>query len=451
MNSNSISSKLQELFDLFNSGALTKEEYAILKSELLVGENTTKAEKIDTPELIAPTVQKEEKPSNDFDNTVDKTVKVRRKNIITILAIIGVVLIGVLLYFLLNRKERYWEEKNAKALTMQELANYDWSGNETWSPSAISHEVLGYKDFYFNNDSIKVGIIQHIHKMDNSDGNSCYSIFEFSKNNKWAISNRYIDIIKATETEGFLHQVNTDDIKRIGDNQYGLLVLTEEGATANINRTKSLFSFLNNQFEKMLSVTHKFNVMFDDNIDFTFNFLPKDKGYYEIESLDNEDYNSNRKVIYHFNGKEYVKENQKVENQQITDNSINQKVKEIIEKYYSVSIDRNYSELRNVFTDPIDSFFGASNYKVDDLIREQENYSQRFEFQSYSVDYNSLKITSDSSQDYYDVNYQLSIIVKNMKSGSRIKYHNSIRMKINSSSKIFYLTEKINSKEVLSD
>ena len=398
MSNDSIATKLQELFDLFNSGALTKEEYEILKSELLGGKNIAKTEKIVTPEIAAPIVQQEEKHHVEFDKTTnklsDKIVNVRRKNIITILAVIGVLIVGVLSYYLLNRKEGYWDEKHAKALIMNELANYDWVGKKTWLPSAITHQVLGYKDFYFNNDSIKIGIIQHIHKTDNSDWNPCYSIFEFSKKNKWAISNIYIDIINATKTEGYLRQINTDDIKRIGDNQYGLVVVAEEGASSIILKTKFLFAFINNQFKNILSVLHEFHVMSDDNMNIEFRILPKENGYYDIESLDNEDFNSFNKILYHFNGKEYIRENRKVENQQVADELVNQKVKDIIEKYYSVSIDKKYSELHNVFTDPVERFFGESNYNVDELIREQENYAQRFEFQSYSVDYNSLTLVS---------------------------------------------------------
>ena len=46
MDNDSISSKLQELFDLFKSGALSKEEYDQLKSQILGAGESQKTETV---------------------------------------------------------------------------------------------------------------------------------------------------------------------------------------------------------------------------------------------------------------------------------------------------------------------------------------------------------------------------------------------------------------------
>jgi tetratricopeptide (TPR) repeat protein len=72
MNSNSISTKLQELFDLFNSGALSQDEYNQLKSEILNAGSTPSTKPKET--TAQPSRQKDIGYQPNFQNEVRKVV-----------------------------------------------------------------------------------------------------------------------------------------------------------------------------------------------------------------------------------------------------------------------------------------------------------------------------------------------------------------------------------------
>jgi len=150
--------------------------------------------------------------------------------------------------------------------------------------------------------------------------------------------------------------------------------------------------------------------------------------------------------------------NQSTNSDRTTQNSnefIKKKVGEVIEEYYSYCYyyrdptNNTYSYILNMFTNPVERYFGAVNIKQEDISKDLEKYTQRFQLQSWNVDHNSIKISSNSSRDYFDLNYELTVVVKNLKTGILTKFHESIEMKLNSSYKIYFITEKINSKEVI--
>ncbi len=132
-----------------------------------------------------------------------------------------------------------------------------------------------------------------------------------------------------------------------------------------------------------------------------------------------------------------------------SDASISNRVKILIDNYYYSAKTKDFQNLTNLFSNPVERYFSLYNISPEQIIKDQKQYSQKFEFSSTSVDFSSLKIETYGSRDRFDVNFELIIVVKNLKTGTKTKFNESINMKLNSDFKIFYITEKINSKEVL--
>jgi len=82
MSSDSISTKLQELFDLLKSGALSQDEYDLLKSELLNGVNISSIEKKEpTYENVYPKQQEDNTRDNKEERAIFPPVEVRSNKI----------------------------------------------------------------------------------------------------------------------------------------------------------------------------------------------------------------------------------------------------------------------------------------------------------------------------------------------------------------------------------
>jgi hypothetical protein len=81
MSNDSVSTKLQELFDLFNSGALSQDEYDMLKSELLNGVNISSREKQEsTNENVYSKQQEDNTRDNKEECAIFPPVEVRSNN-----------------------------------------------------------------------------------------------------------------------------------------------------------------------------------------------------------------------------------------------------------------------------------------------------------------------------------------------------------------------------------
>ncbi len=132
-----------------------------------------------------------------------------------------------------------------------------------------------------------------------------------------------------------------------------------------------------------------------------------------------------------------------------SDVSINNRVKVLIDNYYYSAKTKDFQTLITLFSNPVDRYFSLYNITPEQIIKDQKQYSQKFEFYSTSVDFSSLKVESNGLRDNVDANFELVIVVKNLKTGIKTRFSETINMKLNSDYKISYITEKINSKEVL--
>lgn len=139
-------------------------------------------------------------------------------------------------------------------------------------------------------------------------------------------------------------------------------------------------------------------------------------------------------------------------NKNLTDNSpsdVSNRIKILIDNYYFAAKTKDYQTLLNLFSNPVERYFSLNNVSPDDIIRDQKQYAQKFEFFSTSVDFSTLQISSSDLNDNHDATFELVVVVKNVRTGIKTKFTENIKMKINSDYKIFFITEKIISKENL--
>ena len=117
MSNESISNKLSELFELFKSGALSKEEYELLKSQI-IGTGSEKIQKVkidsQTIEEVKDNQQETESPSSEKSNISKKSKR--------IIAIIPIVIIGIsIAIFLMVTKKDTTKDKSLPTNSLTEL------------------------------------------------------------------------------------------------------------------------------------------------------------------------------------------------------------------------------------------------------------------------------------------------------------------------------------------
>lgn len=117
MTQESISSKLTELFELFESGALSKEEYELLKSQIIgTGSEKIQKAKIDsqTTEKVKDSQQETESPSSEKSNNSKKSKR--------IIVIFPIVIIGIsIAIFLMVTKKDTTKDKSLPTNSLTEL------------------------------------------------------------------------------------------------------------------------------------------------------------------------------------------------------------------------------------------------------------------------------------------------------------------------------------------
>ena len=134
-----------------------------------------------------------------------------------------------------------------------------------------------------------------------------------------------------------------------------------------------------------------------------------------------------------------------------TDEIIGNKVKKVIENYYKYSKYNDYDDLINIFANPIKRYFDQTNVTPEQVTIESKKYAQRFSFLSLDVNYNTLQISANSDRDDFVITYDIQVIVKNLKTNIKTKFNETISLKLNSEYRIYYINEKINSKEILNN
>jgi DNA uptake protein ComE-like DNA-binding protein len=319
MTQESISNKLTELFELHKSGALTKEEYDLLKSQVInAGENKElkevenfilpsyeKEPVIETspvtksnPELLPNSVNETDNQTS--DNKTDKTElnSASKKKIYITMMIASTLLILIAAIFIVTRKKNHqdtaqvselnrskdntsvnttqiaknktiaWDEAAATKIIMDELLKYpDWS--------KISHEIVGFTKISLSKKDLMVTITK-------SDKNYL-SLFEFEDQNGWKLGEKCL---------AFNSSVDKASLYKIASDKYGLMTIRYEGGAGSSWDHIQLFSFIKGEFKQIFDAP--------ENI----KFIPKNEGYYDIETTPK----GGQPVLYKFNGSEYVQQ-----------------------------------------------------------------------------------------------------------------------------------------------
>jgi len=348
MDNDSISSELQELFDLFKSGALSKEEYDQLKSQILGAGKSQKTETVakeiqsasvkepiieplpteeSAPEPLSKNVddskmQSSKNKTEESDLKIDSKSRVKRIVMITIPLIL--IIVGTI--YTLNNKmnvpaknqnqelesihesnpsivepsaqkhNSIWDEASAKKSIMDELSIFNnWSNTLSGDTTQISHIVSGFSKVNIDTEDLMVGLV--FSDNGENDCNACaggvLSIFEFRDHNGWKLEKKAIAFMNNKSID---NPPNNIGIYRISPDNYGVLVnyTISGGSFGGVSeKLKTLYGFIDNDFKPMLYGGEE-----------KIAFIIKTDGFYDIEVTEN---NTEVKTIYKFNGNEYVK------------------------------------------------------------------------------------------------------------------------------------------------
>jgi hypothetical protein len=299
MNQESISTKLSELFELRKSGAITEEEYILLKSQIINAEENK--ESIESRKIIPPATENERviEPS---DNNHDKNgiVSGSKKKIYVLMMIATIILIVMVAIFFvtskksdqdtgqvnqLNRskdntsanstpiakdKTSTWDEPAATKIVMDELSKYP-----NWSK--IPHEIVGFTKISLSNKDLMVAVTK--------SNNDYLSLFEFEDRNGWKLKKKCF---------AFNSSIDKANLYKIASNNYGLMTIRYEGSAGSSGEHKQLFAFIYGNEE--------FKQIFDTPED--LKFITKINGYYDIEATPK----GGQPELYKFNGSEYVQQ-----------------------------------------------------------------------------------------------------------------------------------------------
>lgn len=308
----SISEKLTELFDLFKSGALSKDEYDQLKSKIISNieiqqpkeaealiassnkvEETNKTMPEKKPNIeTSPIFASDEQPQNSGKKSDNNNLEQKPKKNTTIkVGIIAAFLLifSVAAYFIITGKndKNNWDEATATKIVIEELEKHSW-GDPFTEVSKINHKIVGFEAKSLLGKDVWVAFTI---TYDVDDDIGVPSLFEFINNNGWQLYREQI---------GFGDPlVNIDrstiTLREISSDNYCIITSYDLGAASHDYEEKSIYAFINNEFRKIFS-------MISENYD-ELEFITYSGGYFDLKVTPS----SGSSELYEFNGKEYVK------------------------------------------------------------------------------------------------------------------------------------------------
>lgn len=299
MENEPISQKLSELYDLYKSGALTIEEYNLLKSKLISIEETPVSEVVETSRMesaIPGTSGEKRIPVNAKNNAKKRPWIILGFSV----GLLVVIIAGILF---MNRKPVEWNEASAKKIILEELANYpDWS-EKGGEPNTWQHEVNIFHAVSLNTKEIMVAICAS----SSDDYASYWSIFEFENQRGWKLRKKSIAFMEDFGFEPIVNNISPDNyciIFSLEDNAMGGLFGVQQNVYAFLNEELQLIFTLENSWRNNYGEHYTYD-------DLKLKFVQKNDGYYDIETHEMNSSGYNPKlgaVIYKFNGTEYVSE-----------------------------------------------------------------------------------------------------------------------------------------------
>lgn len=264
----SLTDNLQDLHNLYKSGALTEEEYNSLKTKLISNENH------ENPIIRDMTFESNEKTKS-HGIKMDKEKKSRIFKSIAISTLI-IILVIVGIYF--GSRGFEWDDDKAERIMMGKIhASPEWSTIEKESLSSSKsyqpfHRSVDFSEISFDNRHIVVGIVSS----DDWNSNHYYSVFEFEKRRGYKLK-KYSICFGVFDEHYRTAKISSDN--------YGVVAKRYESGYNIIE----VFTFINDNFKEVFET-------WDD-----FEFIPTEEGYYDIKEIFN-----HRLVTNKFNGSEYV-------------------------------------------------------------------------------------------------------------------------------------------------
>ncbi len=343
MNESSIVDKLQELFDLYKSGALSKDEYETVKSDILNLKDLQEPAKEYSSYTLSDqdygkTNKKTIQITSERESAKEKRKKINIKHFLFSILFTSVFLLVIMFLFFkseLNffaetviqdelietvKVKTFWSESEATELIMNELSEgseeliinelhklTDWS--LIWDPEEVSsewfHEVVDFVNVKFYDTELYVGIIFSNFK-DNDFSNSygLLSIFEFQDNGSWDIHRRSL-AFAAGSSGGRVPDLK---IINIAADNYGLRIVNSSGRMGWISQYNSLYAFVDNEFKNVLGIGHEYTI--DDDYSCNFTFIYGESGFSDLKVTQRETLSDGHQTIteneYYFDGAHYI-------------------------------------------------------------------------------------------------------------------------------------------------
>lgn len=307
-----ISKQLTDLFELFKSGALSKEEYELLKSEIINGGETQQEKDVQSKaESLGINANTENKTINQKPKQ-DKTKKnpVKKNAWISITVLLLAIVATYLFVFNENGE---WDKAKATKKILKELdRSPEWSSKTGENPTIWHHHIAGFKNLDLKERKVNVAVVV-TNKYEDEVGFGSFSIFEFDESEKWNISNSSIAF---TENEGFILSTQLNNIHKISSNNYGFIVKSEDNAMGGRSMISiQLFSFLAGEFKIVFNDSRGWQSPDEEPVfklhmmENAINLSEEVDEYYPIEAIDNSDrrFHFDVSTYYSFNGSEYVR------------------------------------------------------------------------------------------------------------------------------------------------
>jgi len=421
MTDRSLTEKIEELYELYKSGALTEDEYNSLKSQMI---DSLGDQQLTTPKIVSTPSSTEEK--NGETNTIERSeskneIKPEKSDklyigskkggrlfqYLTVLILISIVIFAVVLInsnkSLMNSNEsskpktikkdnKGWDEEVATSIILNELSEFpDWTKIANGNSHEWTHEIVRFEKMRLNKRELMIVLVNNKFKFGRQ-----LSIFEFEHKRKWNLTNKSIAFsqgeFSTSPNENYLYQIAVDNYGVILKDIYGI-------RNANVIE-KFLYAFVKGEFKEIFSA-HATVSQTDSNPDFRIKLIANGDGYYDIESLDDGKghvYERDKTFLYKFNGNEYVTANLDTssEKQSSVDRSSNfsETILSVLKSYY-YDFNNNTKDFdaSKFFADNVEKYItfkntsaeAISNYMQTDFIKEFINPSFGFEPESFSV------------------------------------------------------------------
>jgi hypothetical protein len=327
MENKSISEKLTELHDLLSSGALTREEYDHLKSQMISGE-------------ISQTWDKQVDTSTGTTTEIVPGQGKPKKILFYSIIFVAVAGAAVATAILLTKKAPVsppatqqtvsenavteplkpppppkvepvvWDETAISKIIKDDMARYPkWAEVSGRDSAQWTHDILSLNKISLQGKEILVGLV--FSNYDNNYCNACsgiVSIYEFD--NSSGLKRKSIAFRSGTSAG---MPPSTMTVYKLSNDNWGLVVENMTGTQGEVSESKELYTFINDEFKNVFSIDQMYNDGDNTRKDVNLSFLMKDEGFCDLEVVEkvtpDGGQETSKTTIYKFDGTKYINSN----------------------------------------------------------------------------------------------------------------------------------------------